>query len=185
MNENIVAVVFNSHTQAEEAAAELRQAGVSDSAISVIAQQQGHTTSTDGAGEAVAEKAGDAAKGAVGGAVLGTLLGVAALAIPGVGPLVGAGAIAASAVPGAAATGAALGAAGGGLLGLLTGHGVDERDAKYFETHIRNGAVFVSVDTSQAGASPQAVRDILERNGGHRSEAAQGDGAGLSLSSSM
>ena len=41
------------------------------------------------------------------GAGVGTILGIAALAIPGVGPLVAAGAIASSAIPGAALTGAA------------------------------------------------------------------------------
>ena len=57
------------------------------------------------------------------------MLGIAALAIPGVGPLAAAGAIASSAIPGAAATGALLGAAAGGLTKVLTDHGVGEEDA--------------------------------------------------------
>ncbi|HZV83762.1 MAG TPA: hypothetical protein VFF48_02150 [Brevundimonas sp.] len=184
MNENIVAVVFNSHTQAEEAAMELRQQGVSDQSISIVAQDGGSTTQTDGAGEDVADKAGDAVKGALGGGALGAVLGIAALAIPGVGPLIGAGAIAASAAGGAAATGAAIGAVGGGLVGLMTDHGVDEHDARYFEQHINHGGVFLSVDTSQSGVSPLVVRDILERNGGHRAERSQG-ASGLGSSPSM
>ena len=171
MNDSIVAVVFNTYAQAEEAASDLRRAGVSDSAISVIAQNQhGRTTASDGAGEAIADKAGDAAKGALGGGAVGALLGIAALAIPGVGPLAAAGAIAASAVPGAAVAGAAIGAAGGGVLGLLKDHGVDEHDASYFETQINNGGVFVSVDARASGVSAESVRDILERNGGHRAD---------------
>lgn len=184
MNENIVAVVFNSHTQAEQAAMELRQQGVSDQSISIVAQDGGTTTHTDGGGEGVAEKAGDGLKGALGGGALGAALGIAALAIPGVGPLVGAGAIAASAAGGAAATGAAIGAVGGGLVGLLTDHGVDEHDARYFEQHINQGGVFMSVDTHAASVSPGVVRDILERNGGHRAERSQG-GTGLGTSQSM
>jgi len=176
VNQNIVAVVFNSYAQAEEAASELRQAGVSDNAISIIARRQDETTTTDGAGDSAAEKASGAAKGAAVGAALGPLLGVAALAIPGIGPLIGAGAIAASTVPSAALAGAAIGAGAGGLVGLLTSHGLDERDAHYFESHINNGGIFVSVDTSVAAASPQLVRDILERNGGHRADTAQGMG---------
>jgi len=177
-----VAAIFNNHSQAEEAAAELRQLGVTNESISLIARHEGETTSTDGAGEKAADKAGDAVKGALGGGALGVALGVAALAIPGVGPLVGAGAIAASAVPGAAATGAAIGAAGGGLVGLLGKHGVDEHDARYFEQHINQGGIFLAVDTSRDGVQPQMVRDVLERNGGHRAEGSQSSGSGLSAS---
>lgn len=46
---------------------------------------------------------------------MGTLLGIAALAVPGVSPLVAAGAIASMAVPDAAITGAAVGAVAGVL----------------------------------------------------------------------
>jgi len=170
MNSNTVAVVFNSHAQANAAADELRQAGVRDDAISVVARREGVTTNTDGAGDDTGEHMADIAKGAVGGAALGTILGIAALAIPGVGPFIGAGAIAASAVPAAAAAGAGIGAAGGSIVGFLTSHGVDEHDAEYFESHINNGGVFVSVDGTAAGLSSAAVLDILERNGGHRAE---------------
>lgn len=40
MNQNIVSAVFDSHSEAEAAVRELRQAGVSDSALSVIARRQ-------------------------------------------------------------------------------------------------------------------------------------------------
>lgn len=112
MNENIVSAVFDSRSEAEAAVAELRTAGVNDSAISVIAQQDGKNTTTDGSGEG--SDTGGFLAGAAAGAGLGTLLGIAALAIPGVGPFVAAGAIASAAIPGAALTGAAIGAVGGG-----------------------------------------------------------------------
>ena len=125
MNRNLVSAVFDTHMEAERAVSDLHAAGVENSAISLIAQHDGKNVTTDGSGaEAVQDVVGKTALGAG----LGTLLGVAALAIPGVGPLVAAGTIAAVAVPGAALTGAAIGAAAGGVAGLLTDHGVDETD---------------------------------------------------------
>lgn len=55
----------------------------------------------------------------------------------------------------------------GGLTGVLTKHGVSEEDARYYESHINNGGVFVSVDTSEAGISFDQARDMLYRYGGH------------------
>ena len=167
-----VSAVFDNHSEADRAISDLRAAGVSDRAISMIAKGedgQGKAHETDGAGE----KAGSVlSKGALGAGV-GAALGVAALAIPGVGPLVAAGAIAEAAVGGAAVTGTALGAAAGGLAGLFSKHGVSDDDARYYETHVNQGGVFVSVDTSQGGASDELARDILHRAGGHSSSLAR------------
>ena len=170
MNENLVSAVFDNRTEAERAVTQLRDAGVRDSDISVIAQQDGKNTTSDGSG---AEAATDVIGKTALGAGAGTLLGIAALAIPGVGPLVAAGAIAASAIPGAALTGAAIGAAAGGLTGLLTNHGVDREDADYYERSINSGGVFVSVDTRDAGIDAQTARDILYNAGGHSSRRAR------------
>ena len=115
-----------------------------------------------------------AAKGAIGGAVGGALLGVAALAIPGVGPLAAAGAIATGAIPGAAgAIGAGVGAAAGGLSGLLTNHGVSHEDATYYEDRIHSGGIFISVDAEKSGASIETARQILFHNGGHNASRQQ------------
>lgn len=171
MHQNLVSAVFDSRAEAERAVSELRSAGVSDNAISIIAQHDGHhTTTTDGAG---AEAATDVIGKTALGAGAGTLLGIAALAIPGVGPLVAAGAIAAAAVPGAALAGAAVGAAAGGVSGLLTNHGVSADDSSYYEGRINDGGVFVSVDTSDAGLAGDRANDILSRNGGHSSTRAK------------
>lgn len=170
MNEQIVSAVFDSHAEAERAVSDVRRAGVDDSAISLIAQHDGKNRETDGSGE-------EATKDVVGktalGAGAGTLLGIAALAIPGVGPLVAAGAIASAAIPGAALTGAAIGAAAGGLAGMLTDHGVSDDDARYYEKHVNEGGVFVSVDTSKAGVSADAAREMLYNAGGHTSSRAR------------
>ena len=175
MNENIVSAVFDSRSEAEAAVAELRTAGVNDSAISVIAQQDGKNTTTDGSGEE--SDTGGLLAGAAAGAGIGTLLGIAALAIPGVGPLVAAGAIASTAIPGAALTGAAIGAVGGGLTKLLTDHGVSDDDANYYGDRINDGGTFVSVNTADAGLMASSASEILSRHGGHN--------ASRSTSSSM
>lgn len=168
MNQNIVSAVFDSHSEAEAAVRELRQAGVRDTALSVIAKRNDNSGDYgDADTHEVKEKGEGLVKGALGGAGIGALLGLAALAIPGVGPLAAAGAIAASAAPEAAAIGAGVGALTGGLTGLLTKHGVSEEDAKYYEGRINEGGVFVSVDTSDGGIDRERAQDILYRSGGH------------------
>lgn len=170
MNQRIVSAVFDSHSEAERAVTELRSAGVRDKAISVIAQHDGKSTSRDGSGK---DDTSGLVKGAIAGGGLGALFGLAALAIPGVGPLAAAGAIAGSAMPEAAAAGAAIGATAGGVSGLLSKHGVSDEDARYYEERINGGGVFVSVDTDDAGISSDAASDILYRFGGHSSARAK------------
>jgi len=164
---NIASAVFDTRMEADQAVAELRSAGVQDRSISLIARDEdgSRAKETDGAGEKVRDVVG---KGALG-AGIGAALGVAALAIPGVGPFVAAGAIAEFAIGGAAVTGTALGAAAGGLAGLLSKHGVSDEDARYYETRVNDGGIFISVDAAASGITPDVVSDILYRNGGHSS----------------
>ena len=175
MNNNIVSAVFDDRSEAERAASELRSAGVPDSALSVIARQEGASGDygDDVNTHEVADKGEGLLKGALVGGGAGALLGIAALAIPGVGPLAAAGAIASSAIPEAAAIGAGAGALAGGLTGLLTEHGVDEDDARYYEERIHAGGVFLSVNASEAGLSNDQLWDILHRNGGHSASRAK------------
>ena len=174
MSDNLVSAVFDNQTDAERAVSELRNAGVQDNSISVIAQREGEdAVTTDGGGDEIAK---DVVGSTALGAGAGTLLGIAALAIPGVGPLVAAGAIASAAIPGAALTGAAIGAAAGGLTGLLKDHGVSGEDAHYFEEQINQGSVFVSVDASGA-LDRQSAEDILFNSGGHSSSRARTEAA--------
>jgi hypothetical protein len=176
MQGNIVSAVFDSYGEAERAIQELRSAGVSDRAVSVIGKHDGdRATETTGSGERVDnddEPTSFLAKAAAGSGI-GALLGVAALAIPGVGPLVAAGAIAEAAVGGAAVTGTVIGAAAGGVSDLLTKHGVSDDDARYYGERIDQGGIFVSVDTSSAGVDRDRVQDILHHAGGHSSSRAK------------
>ena len=159
--------MFNDHAHAENAIRDLRAAGFSEKDISVIGKDHdGHLT--EATEDELAEKAASMASKAAAGAGIGTLLGVAALAIPGVGPFVAAGAIAEAAVGGAALTGAAVGAAGGGIAGALEDHGIPEGDAKYYSEHMDHGGTLVTVNdtTGQHGTAPS---DMLYKYNGHSS----------------
>ena len=168
MTQQTISAVFDERSEAEAAVRELRNAGVNTDRLSVIGRDENRTTVSDGTGEVVDDDAGsDAVGGALAGAGIGGLLGVAALAIPGVGPLVAAGAIASSAIPGAAAIGAGVGAVAGGLTGFLKDHGVSDDDAAYYEGHINEGGIFVSANIGDGSIEAETVREILLRNGGH------------------
>ena len=174
MNDRIASAVFDSRDEAERALSELRSAGIRDEAISIVGrgdESDGRGVSGDGGSSMTDddndEAKGDVVKGGVIGAGTGAILGIAALAIPGVGPLAAAGAIAASAIPTGAAIGAGAGLAAGSIAGLLSDHGVDEEDSRYYEDRVNQGGYFVAVHADQAGTSFQGAQDILFRNGGH------------------
>ena len=169
MSQNVISAVFDDRADAERAVQELRSAGISVDAVSIVGRpdegsSSAHSSADD---DGDGHSKGSVAAGVLGGGVVGAILGVAALAIPGVGPLAAAGAIAASAVPTGAAIGAAVGATGGALAKMLSDHDVDREDADYYEQHIERGGTFVSVDTRIASGQADTAREILSRNGGH------------------
>ena len=162
-----VTAVFDTQEEAQRAVEQLRSAGIDDSSLSLIAQSGRTTTTTAGDGEIVDEDHGSILRGILGGGALGAGLGIAALAIPGVGPLIAAGAIASSAIPAAAGIGAAVGAAAGTLNEVLNSHGVSEEDSAYYGDRVQQGGVFVSVDSSQSNVDTARAQDILYSCGGH------------------
>src|SRR5690606_38716981 len=114
-------------------------------------------------GSGAAEGAGvGAGIGAVLGGLGGLLVGLGALTIPGIGPVIAAGPLAA-ALTGLAGAGAGAVAGGvtGGLIGALTGLGVPEENAQYYAEGIRRGGVLVTARVADNRTS-EAV-DILNR----------------------
>lgn len=168
----VVSAIFDSNAEAERAVSELRQLGVNDSSLSLIAQSKGTMTTREGGGEITDEEHTNILRGILGGGALGAGLGVAALAIPGVGPLAALGAIAASAVPEAVAIGAVAGAAAGTFNEALKKHGVSDEDSAYYGDRLKDGGVLVTVDAT--GIDRQQAQDVLYRNGGHSSSHARG-----------
>jgi len=160
-NQQVVVGVFDDDTMAERAVDELKQAGFKDDQIGFIRRDTGGNTGydSDATGEQAADTAGSAVTGAVGGGVLGGILGAAAaLLIPGIGPVVAGGILAAT------LTGAAVGAAAGGLLGALTKMGVPEEDARYYQDEFEAGRTLVTV---RAGGRQQEALQILQTNGAY------------------
>ena len=103
----------------------------------------------------------DTAKGAGAGAAIGgiggLLLGLGALAIPGIGPIIAAGPIA------AALAGAGIGAVTGGIIGALVDMGVPEDSAEIYAEGIRRGNVLVVAQVAD-NRMDEATR-IMQRNG--------------------
>ena len=128
--------VYDSYGQARAAVDALKSAGVSDSDISVVANKHVSAEHAD------VDEVSGAAKGAgIGGAVgggAGLLAGLGLLAIPGLGPVVAAGWLAAT------AAGAAAGAATGGIVGALVDAGVNREHADVYSESIRRGGTMVT-----------------------------------------
>lgn len=127
--------VFSHRRDAEQALHELRDSGFGMDRVSVVAQNK--DGDNDIAGTEVREKIGDKADegakaGAVAGGTLGgltgLLVGLGTLAIPGIGPIMLAGATATALATTLAGVG--IGAAAGSLLGGLVGLGIPEETSQ-------------------------------------------------------
>jgi hypothetical protein len=95
------------------------------------------------------------------------------IAIPGLGPVIAAGWLAAAAV-GAVVGGAVAGAAGG-LVGALTNAGVSEEEAHVYAEAVRRGGTLVSakVADEKLAQAEEALRatpyvDVIERGAAYR-----------------
>lgn len=173
MIQQYVSAVFDTQAEAEQAVSQLRSAGVDDSAISLMALRDGEQVTTNGAGDDELDGDQGFLGKAAAGAGIGAVLGVVALSLPGVGPAIAAGAVASGALGTAAVTGAAAGLAAGSLASVFSDRGVDHVDADYYERHMREGGVFVSVDTTDAPIEAMSAQEILYRCGGHSSTRAR------------
>ncbi len=156
MSKKIVAV-FSSREQAEKAANELRQNGF-EQEISVVTKDNNQRNNDDsimnmGTGDPVTD---GAATGATWGALGGLALGAGALAIPGLGPIIAAGPIAA----------ALSGAAAGGLGGALIDMGIPETESRQYEEEVRQGNTLITVECSENKV--QKAKQILQNSGANR-----------------
>lgn len=152
--------LFDSHTQALDAVADLEAAAIHPDQISLVSNNtdnwhNGHQHPSHGPGDVLGDRNGDgdnevadgAGKGAVAGGVAGAgaglLTGLGVLAIPGLGPVVAAGWLVATGV--GAVVGAAAGGAAGGLLGVLKEAGHSDDDAQVYAEGVRRGGTLISV----------------------------------------
>ena len=151
--------LFDHCSDAQQAVSQLREAGVAEQNISLIANNADKWYAPDyaaGAGKGAAIGAGFGGFG-------GLLAGLGLLAIPGIGPVVAFGWLAAAAA-GAVAVGAA-----GSVIGMLAEAGVAVNEAEVYAESIRRGGSLVSArvtasdrDRLEAILHPSSV-DIGQR----------------------
>jgi len=173
MSKTVVGV-FGSKERAERAIDELKNFGIRRDEISVVTRDEareherhrgegGQTqTRSGGAGsdDLVDINYGgqDVGSGVTWGGGLGGLAGIlagaGALAVPGIGPVLAAGPLAA----------VLSGAVTGGIAGGLLDYGVPEERGQEYERRIREGDVLAVVRTGDDRAD--RVADIMRRNGG-------------------
>jgi hypothetical protein len=147
--------------KAEEAIRELGRGGFPITQISITAQNLESEKEIHGY-----VTAGDVAKSGVGtgawvGGLFGLLAGAAFIWVPGFGPLVVAGSLAAVLIGGA--EGVAVGAAGGGVLGALAGWGVSRQHIIKYEEHLKGGKYLVIAHGSAEEA--KRAQNILQTTG--------------------
>lgn len=142
---------FPNHAAAERALTELRDSGFPMDKVSVVAKDTQHHDRIAGVetSDRVGNKADDGAKaGAVSGGALGgltgLLVGLGVLAIPGIGPVMLAGA--GATVLATALSGTAIGSLAGGLLGALVGLGIPEEHARGYHDRVTRGEYLVMVE---------------------------------------
>jgi hypothetical protein len=142
----VVTGLYDTKTEAEAAVEALEDAEIPANEITLIGPE----------GEDTSNAAAGAAAGATVGGVGGLLAGLGAFAIPGIGPVVGAGWLVAT------LAGAAAGGVAGGLIGALTEAGIDEGDAHVYAEGIRRGGWLVSARV--ADDEEDAAAAILSRS---------------------
>lgn len=145
--------VFNNRDDCEKGVKALKSEGFHDKEISVLAKGQ----EKQGAKRGDAEAGGDVSEGMTWGGALGgiagLLAGIGALTIPGVGPVIAAGPLAAT------LGGAVTGGVAGGLLDL----GIPEDRSRFYEQELKGGRFLAVVQTDTARID-QATQ-VLRQNG--------------------
>ena len=163
--------LYDNYSDAQKAVKALEGAGVAHSDISIVANNSDNWytggAKVDRDRDGVDDRAEGAGKGAGVGAGLGgaagLLAGLGLLAIPGLGPVVAAGWLAATVV------GAAAGAATGGIVGALTEAGISKDEAPAYAEGVRRGGTLVTARVPDAdkarfeGILNQSSVNITER----------------------
>jgi uncharacterized membrane protein len=151
--------LYKRRTDAEKAAQELVDEGFSRDQISIVAPDSAAVTDSGTPNIGPLDNVGsgtDAGAGAAVGGFAGFMAGMAALAIPGIGPVLAVGPLAAGIL------GAGVGAAAGGIAGALKSHGISEHHATRYSEAVGRGGCLVMVHALENQVDHAA--DVLDRN---------------------
>jgi len=144
--------VFDDRGQAENSMNEIRDAGITEDEISVIAKE-GIVRGDEGENNGIT---GGISRGATTGGTIGGLAGLiagaGALTIPGIGPIVAAGPIAAGLT----------GVAAGGITGSLVDMGIPEDRGEYYENEVKKGSIIATVEADRAKVNE--VASFMRKN---------------------
>ena len=149
-----VSGLFDTPADATAAVRDLQALGIARDDISVVASNVSDDVDTS---DVAVDAGAGAGLGAAFGGLGGLLAGLGIVAIPGVGPVVAAGWLIATAA--GAAAGAVVGGAAGGIVGALTESGVPERDAHVYAEGVRRGGTLVTARVADEQA--EVARGIL------------------------
>jgi hypothetical protein len=148
-----VSRVYDTYAQAREAVSAVEAAGIPSSEVSLVANKYVSAEYADV--DDVNKTAAGAGIGGVVGGGAGLLAGLGLLAIPGIGPVVAAGWLAAT------AAGAAAGAATGGIVGALVGAGESDENANVYSESVRRGGTLVTARVADQDAA--RIQGVLDK----------------------
>jgi hypothetical protein len=160
MTTRAITSLYDTYQDAAQTVRDLENAGISPDDISVVASKLDRGLADPDANNAGAGAATGASIGGALGGGAGLLAGLGMLAIPGVGPVVAAGWLVATAV--GAVAGAGAGAAAGGVIGSLTKAGVSEDHAHVYLEGVRRGGTLVTARV--ADSQVPMVEPIMRRH---------------------
>jgi len=160
--------VYDDYAAADETVRELKSAGLGDSHIGIVssnadgwyrpgsdAVDPAHDKDRDGKDDRGEGAAAGAGTGAVLGGAAGVAAGLGLIAIPGIGPVVAAGWLA------ALAAGAVGGGVAGGLIGALVESGTSRENAELYAEAVRRGGTIVTAKVSDDDEAEYAA--IMDR----------------------
>ncbi|MGM0409839.1 MAG: general stress protein [Bacillota bacterium] len=144
-----VIALFDDRSQAERAVKEIKDVGISEREISIVSKEENFGDEND---QGMKMTTGATTGGTIGG-LAGLMAGAGALAIPGIGPILAAGPIAAGLT----------GMAAGGLIGGLADLGIPRERGEHYENELKSGSILTAVKTGSDKV--EKVANSMRKNG--------------------